>query len=46
MLPVEEDCTGGLVMEVFGDSDIVGVDVILLHVFPQSCISNPVEGLL
>ena len=29
---VEEDCTSGLVIEVFDDSDKVGADVVLLHV--------------
>ena len=29
----------------FDDSDKVGADVIL-HGFPQSCLPNPVEGLL
>ena len=43
---VEEDCTSGLVIEVFDDSDKVGADVVLIHGCPQSCISNPVEGLL
>ena len=43
---VEEDCTGGLVMEVFDDLDKVGADVVLLHWCPQSCMPNPVEGLL
>ena len=28
---VEEDCTSGLVTEVFDDSDEVGADVILRH---------------
>ena len=42
---VEEDCTGGLVTEVFDDSGKVGNDVVL-HGCPQSCIPNPVEGLL
>ena len=32
--------------EVFDDSDKIGADVVLLHNFPQSCIPNPVEGLL
>ena len=27
---VEEDCTGGLVIEVFDDLDKVGADVVLL----------------
>ena len=43
---VEEDCTGGLVIEVFDDSDKVGADVVLLHGCLQSCKPNPVEGLL
>ena len=43
---VEEDCTSGLVIEVFDDSDKVGADVVLLHGCPQSCMPNPVEGLL
>ena len=40
---VEEDCTSGLVIEIFDDSDKVGADVIFLHGCPQSCI--PIEGL-
>ena len=43
---VEEDCTSGLVIEVFDDSDKVGADVALLRGCPQSCMPNPVEGLL
>ena len=43
---VEEDCTGGLVIEVFDDSDNVGADVVLLQGCPQSCMPNPVKGLL
>ena len=35
-----------LVMEVFGDSDMVGADVVFLHGCPQSCMPNPIEGLL
>ena len=42
---VEEDCTSGLVIEVFGDSDKAGADVILLHGCLQRCMPNPVEGL-
>ena len=42
---VEEDCNGGLIIEVFDDSDKVGADVIVLHDRPQSCMPNPVEGL-
>ena len=43
---VEEDCTGGLIIEVFDDSGKVGADVVLLHGCPQSCISNHVEDPL
>ena len=43
---VEKDCTSGLVIEVFDDSDKVGSDVVLLHGCSQSCMKNPVEGLL
>ena len=42
---VEEDSTGDLVIEVLDDSDKVGADV-LLHGCPQSCMPNPVKGLL
>ena len=43
---VEEDSTSGLVIEVFDDTDKVDVDAVLLHGCPQSCMPNPVEGLL
>ena len=43
---VEEDGTSGLAIEVFDDLDEVGADVVLLHGCPQSCMPNPVEGLL
>ena len=43
---VEEDCTRGLVREVFDDSDKVGTAVVLLHGCTQRCTPNPVEGLL
>ena len=33
-------------MEVLDDSDKVGIHVVLLHGCPQSCMQNPVEGLL
>ena len=42
---VEEECASGIVIEVYDDSDKVGVDVVLLHGCPQSCMPNPVEGL-
>ena len=43
---VEEDGPSGLVIEVFDDLDKVCADVVLLHGCPQSCMPNPVEGLL
>ena len=43
---IEEDGTSGLVIEVFDDSDKVGADVVLLHGCPQTCMPNPVEGLI
>ena len=43
---VAEDSTSGLVIEVFDDLDKVGADVLFLHGCTQSCMQNPVEGLL
>ena len=43
---VEEDGTSGVVIEVFDDLDKVCADVVLLHGCRQSCMPNPVEGLL
>ena len=43
---VEEDGTGGLIIEVFDDLDKVFADVVLRLGCPQSCMPNPVEGLL
>ena len=43
---IEEDSTSGLVIELFDDLDKVCADVVLLHGCPQSCMPNPVEGLL
>ena len=43
---VEEDSTSGFVKEIFDDVDKVSADVVLLHGCPQSCMPNPVEGLL
>ena len=40
------DCTSGLVIEVFDDSDKVWADFVILHGYPQSRLPNPVEGLL
>ena len=42
---VEEDGSSGLVIEVFDDLNKVCADV-LFHGCPQSCMPNPVEGLL
>ena len=41
-----EECTGGLVIEVFDDSGKVGTDVVLLHGCLQRRMPNPVDGLL
>ena len=43
---VEEDLTSGLAIEVFDDLNKVCADVVLLHGCPQSCMPNPVKGLL
>ena len=40
---VEEDCSGGHVIEVFDDLDKVGTYVVLLHGCPQSFMPNPVK---
>ena len=40
------DCTSDLVIEIFDDSVKVWADVVVLHGCPQSCMPNPVEGLL
>ena len=42
---VEEDCTSGLVIQIFDDPDKVGADVVLLH-DSQKATCHPVEGLL
>ena len=33
-------------IEVFDDLDKADADVAILHGYPQSCMPNPVEGLL
>ena len=43
---VEEDGTSGLDTEVFDDLDKICANVVFLHGCPQSCLPNPVEGLL
>ena len=43
---VENGGTSGLVIEVFDNLSKVCADVLLLHGCPQSCMPNPVEGLL
>ena len=40
---VKKDCTGGLVIEVFDDSNNFGADAALFHGCPQSCMPNSVE---
>ena len=42
---VKQNCTSGLVIEIFDDSDKVCADFVLLPGCPQSCMPNPVEGL-
>ena len=47
MLPLKRTAlVCGLVIEVFDDLDKACADVVLLHGCPQSCMPNPVEGLL
>ena len=43
---VEEDYIGGLVIDVFDDSDKDDTEVALLHGCPQSRMLNSVESLL
>ena len=43
---VEEDCTGGLVIEVSDNSDKVHAVVVLLRDCQQRCIPNLDEGRL
>ena len=43
---VEEDGTSGLVIDVFDYLGKVCADVVLLQGCPQSCMPNPVEGLV
>ena len=43
---VEKDCTGGLVIEVFNNTDKIGAGVVLFHGCQQNCMPNPVDGLL
>ena len=46
MLPLKRTALVALFIEVFDDLDKVCPDVVLLHGCPQSCVPNPVEGLL
>ena len=43
---VEEDGTSGLVIDVFDDFGKVCADVVFPHGCLQSCMPNPVKGLL
>ena len=45
MLPLKRTALVEII-EVFDDLNKVGADVVLLHGCPQSCMQNPVEGLL
>ena len=44
-LLVEDDCTSGLVIEVFDDLDKVCADLLLLHGCPRSCMPRHGRGL-
>ncbi len=46
MLPLKRTALVALLLEVFDDLDKVCADVVLLHGCLQSCMPNPVEGLL
>ena len=46
MLQLKNDCTGGLVIDVFDDWYKVGADIVLLRGCPQGCMPYPVEGPL
>ena len=46
MLLLKRTALSGVVIEVFSDLDKVCADVVLLHGCLQSCMPNPVEGLL
>ena len=46
MLLLKRTALVALSLDIFDDSDKGCADVVLLHCYPQSCMSNPVEGLL
>ena len=46
ILPLKRTALVAFFIEVFDDLDKVCADVVLLHGCPQSCMPNPVEGLL
>ena len=46
MLLLKRTTLVALLLEVFDDLDKACADVVLLHGCPQSCMPNPVEGLL
>ena len=46
MLPLKRTALVALLKRFFGDLDKVCADVVLLHGCPQSCMQNPVKGLL
>ena len=43
---VGEDCSSGLVIEVFDDSDMVGADFVLLHGCPQAACQTLSKAFL
>ena len=46
MLPLKRTALVALLQRFFDDLDKICADVVLLHGCPQSCMPNPVEGLL
>ena len=46
MLLLKRTALVAFVTEVFDDSGKVGADVVLLHDCLQSCMPNPIKGLL
>ena len=43
---VEEDCSGGLTIEVLHDSNKASADVVLLHGCQQSCCQTLLKAFL
>ena len=43
---IEQDCTLGLVIQIFSGSYDAGIDVVFPHSCPQGFVPYPVKGLL